>query len=760
MRLPAIILVILLFSLPIYSQTYRMYGNILDKETGEVLVGAHLYRENKSGQKIGAITNAYGFYSMSVEAGKNTIHCSMMGYTTYMDTLWVERDTIVNIKLEKSSNALQDVVVYADAGNKSSYTSLTPTRINQIPTIGGDPDLLKGILFQPGVTSGNDGSNNLSVRGGNQWQNLYLLDEAIVYNPNHALSFFSVFNTDAIREANFYKSYIPATFGGRLSSIVDVKMKEGNNQSFHFKGSLGLLSAKALAEGPLIKDKVSFMVAGRYGYPGLMAKGIGSLPFINNTSNLKNTDIRFFDLNAKINILINPANRLFASFYTSNDHFFSPMLIMDYIMNWGNTTSTIRWNSILNERLNSNTSFYFSNYTYDYTQFTDGRNYVWRSDMQSYTLQNKLDYYLSDRLKMNMGVLAEYFVTRPGEIDKLDDASNIRPYRMTQRRSLELSAYLEMKYNLHEKWLINGGLRLNANYGIANSVLPAKWFLRPEPRVELRYKADKQSSYFFTAHYMTQQMHLLSNSSVGIPSDLWLPSNAKLKPASALQFSLGYEKSFENNMYRLLAEVYYKKMRNVADYIDNADIFMNNEPENIVKAGSAYSAGLELSASKERGALTGSVSYTLSKTRNKISGINNSEAYAPVYDRPHNLKAVVNYEINSQWSVSSSFALRSGMNATMPVGYYMHQGAVFYEYTTRNGFRAPAYHQLDLQASYKPVTKKRWQTEWVFGLLNLYNRKNVFSLYTGRDHINLSKHNAYKMYLYGILPSVTYNIKF
>lgn len=758
-----ILVILSCFPLLLSAQTYRIYGRVTDKETGEVLVGAHIYRieEESFAKKVmnGTVSNEYGFYSMALEQGKNLITCSMVGYVSLTDTFSMDKNRILNVELLKLDNRLENVVITSSFQKKESSAVLTPQQVAYIPTIGGEPDLLKGILFQPGVTEGNDGVNNLSVRGGNHWQNLYLLDEATIYNPNHALSFFSVFNTDATRQADFYKSYIPPRFGGRLSSIVDVKMKEGSIKDYHFKGTVGLLASKVLVEGPVVKDKASFMVAARYGYPGLLAKGVGKIP-IGNLYKLENTDVRFYDLNAKVNLFVNPNNRLFASFYTSGDHFYSDLLITDYVMNWSNTTTTLRWNSIWSEKLNANTLFYFSNYDYDYTQFTDGRNYIWRSDMQSYSLQHKVDYYLSDKMKLNMGLIGEYFLIRPGEIDRWDNTSNIEPYRLEQRKNFTVNAFAEWSYNWRSDWAINAGLRMVGNYAFASSMLDKKWFFIPEPRLELRYKTAKNASLWLSSHYLAQQMHLLSNSSVGLPSDIWLPANARLKPATVWQISFGYERRVSDNMYLFSVEGYYKDSRNVLDYKDNVDIFMQNEPENLVNIGKAYSVGVELSVSKETGRLTGWANYTLSRTRNRIAGINNNQPYAPVYDRPHNLKAVVNYRLTNRWTVSSTFALRSGMNVTLPVGYYTYQGAVFYEYADRNGVRAPLYHQLDVQAVYRPFSKGKWQSEWSFGLMNVYNRKNVFSLFAGRDEFAMTKFNTYKMYLYGILPSVTYTIKF
>lgn len=747
-----------LFSVLCYSQTCRVYGYVSDSETGEVLIGAHVY---DSTEIKGVYSNMHGFYSASMNKGKQVLYASMLGYKTKKGTFYLTSDTTIHLTLDKKNYELDDVVVYARKSEPTGAQLLSPGQIKQIPAIGGEPDLFKGILFLPGVVSGNDGVNNLSVRGGTHWQNLVLLDEAVVYNPNHALSFVSVFNNDAIKQVAFYKSYIPLQYGGRLSSVMDIRMDEGNNKKIGIKGGIGLLSSRLTLEGPVLEDRVSFMISGRYGYPAAIANGVGRLSFLGgDMGQLKNADINFYDVNAKIKAKIGKRDQLFVSFYTSKDHFMTSAVIDDYAMNWGNTTATVRWNTILSEKVNANTLAYFSNYFYEYNQFADGQNYLWKSDMQSYTLRHNLDIFLQNNLRYKLGGGIEYFTTKPGEIDKMEESSNIIPYTLERRKSLEAFVYSELQYDFGNKWIFNGGVRLAGHYSTTNKIYQGKMYWLPEPRLEAVYKLTDISSLSFSGTYLWQSIHLLSNSSIGIPSDIWMPSNNRLKPSSALQISLSYKHNLYDGMYVFSAEAYYKNMWNVLDYRDNADIFMNNEIETQLEKGRADSYGLELSFSKTQGRTTGWVNYTLSKTTNYMQGINNGESYSPVYDRPHNLKVVLAHQLNKKWFVSSTFALHSGMNITMPVGTYIYQGVTYFAYTERNGYRAPLFHQLDFSLNYSPETKKRWKSEWSFGLQNVYNRKNVFTMYAGRDKRSLHKHGAYKMYLYGILPSVTYNFKF
>ncbi|MDR2956336.1 MAG: TonB-dependent receptor [Prevotella sp.] len=742
-----------------FSQNGKIvHGKVKDAVTGEDIIGATVISK---GNTAGIFSNNYGFYSITFSVGEIRLSCSMMGYEEYNTSLTLRKDTTVNIFLKPHDKQLDDVIIYAAKGKSIGQYNLSAQQIKQVPAIGGEPDVMKVLQMLPGVMSGNDGANNLSVRGGSHWQNLVLLDEAIVYNPNHALSFLSVFNSDAINHVDLYKSYIPLSYGGRLSSVMDIRMNEGNNKQFGMRGGLGLIASKLTVESPIVKDRVSFIISGRYGNPGkiidLMDK---SQLFGNKITDLSGTQVDFYDVNAKVNAQVNSKNKIYLSFYKSKDNFKATALIDDYSMNWGNTTGTFRWNSIVTDKINMTNTLCYSDYFYKYKHFADGRNYKWDSNMQLYSLKNNWDYYLSNHLNVVAGLNVDYFRTEPGRIDRINGQSNIEPYSMEERKSADIALHVELRYKINDLWNINGGLRYSANHSFKNDYLNKKTYLNPEPRFELAYSPDRATSFSAAFNVTNQNMHLLSNSSVGIPSDIWVPVNEKLRPSTSYQTSLGYKRSLFDKGYSFSVEGYYRNTKNIIDYKDNADIFLNNQIEGQLEKGWADSYGLEMYFSKNVGDLTGWVSYTLSKSRNHIKAVNNGKGYAPVYDRPHDLKTSLSYRLHPNWSVSGAFTLRSGMNVTLPVGSYVYQGVVFYEYSQRNGYRAPLYHQLDLSLSYRPKTKKRWKSEWVLGIMNVYNRKNIFSMYAGRDKDDINKTNASKMYLYGILPSVSYNFKF
>jgi Outer membrane receptor proteins, mostly Fe transport len=744
----------------ICGQNKVVYGNVKDATSGESIIGAQVYSADYS---MGTFTNPYGFYSLSNTNDSLHLVCSMIGYNKFEVSFKMNSDTTINISLYPQDRTLNEAVVYATRGQSVGQYNLTSEQIKQIPTIGGEPDVMKAIQMLPGVMSGNDGANNLSVRGGSHWQNLVILDEAVVYNPNHALSLFSVFNSDAINHASVYKSYIPLSYGGRLSSVMDIRMKEGNNKKLGVKGGVGFIASRLTVESPIVKDKVSFIISGRYGSPGKiidLMNNNGVYSFGPKIDELSGTKVDFYDINAKINAQVNDRNKLYISFYNSKDLFKSAALIDDYSMNWGNTTGTFRWNSIVSDKINMTNTLCYSDYFYKYEHFADGRNYKWDSEMRLFSFKNNWDYFLSNRFTLQAGINVDYFTTNPGRIDKVNENSTIEPYKMETRKSSDIAVYAELKYKINDYWNVNGGLRYNTNHSYRNDFLSKKTYYNPEPRFELTYSPDRINIFSMSANMTSQNMHLLSNSSVGIPSDIWVPANAKLKPSTSYQTSLGYKRNMFDKGYTFSAEGYYRNTRNIVDYKDNADIFLNNEIEGQLETGWADSYGLELYLSKDIGKLTGWVSYTISQSKNHIDAVNNGKGYAPVYDRPHDLKTALSYQIHPRWNVSSVFALRSGMNVTLPISSYVYQGAVFYEYSERNGYRAPMYHQLDLSISYKPKSTKRWQSEWVFGVMNLYNRKNIFSMYAGRDNENINKTNATKMYLYGALPSVSYNFKF
>ena len=689
------------------AQTITVRGRVTDRKTGEVLSDANI---GDLMSRTGVAANTYGLYSIRIKGGRCVLRCSMLGYVTQMDTLTLTANSVHNFALMPDNYQLSDVEVM---GNQKAGGQLTLNQkdIQALPTLGSEPDVLKSLQYLPGVISGNEGSNNISVRGSNQWGNLILLDEAMVYNPNHALSFFSVFNNDAIQQVSLYKSYFPLKYGGRTSSVIDVKMREGNNQEKHRSATIGVIASKIQLEGPIKKGKTSYLVAGRFAYPG-----------------------------AVLNVL--------KQFH---------QLVRGYGMNWGNTTATFRWNRVWTDQLSGNFSAIFSNYYYRYKSITDGMKFLWKSNIQSYQLKYDADYAVNNALHIRSGLSAHVFTTMPGSISSWGDFSNVVPYRMDRRSLLDMAAYGEATYKISSAWQLNGGIRLPVFYTPKVGELKQKCYIIPEPRAELFYFPGTGNRLHAAFTQSSQNLHMLSNSSVGIPSDMWIPANGQLKPAVMKQVALGYERSLAKGMYTLSLETYYRKTNHIVDFVDNANIFLNNQIETQLTTGYSKAYGAEFYISKNSGRLTGWISYTFSRARNYIATLGDKE-YPPVYDRPHSLKIFLNYEAGRKrrCAFAATFSYNSGMNLTLPIAHYRVNGTAFYIYSTRNGYRAPAFHELNLSMTCK--TGKRGRL--ILSVMNVYNRKNVFTIYTSRDDYDFSDIGMHKMYLYGALPSISYQFTF
>lgn len=725
------------------AQKVIVRGRVTDAKTGEMLPDANVL-ERKT--VTGMATNAYGLYSISLPEGKCVLQCSMLGYVTWKDTLTLTGNTVVNIALQPDEYLLKGIEVVGNRRHSGQF-ALEAEEMKALPVVGGEPDLMKSLQFLPGVQSGNEGANNISVRGSSQWGNLVLLDEAVVYNPTHALSFFSVFNNDAIQKVNLYKSYFPLKYGGRSSSVIDVRMREGNSKEHERSASIGLIASKLLLEGPLQKGKGSYLVSGRFGYPGPVASVLGS--------NLASKpDMLFYDVNGKVNWAPDERNRFFVSLYSGGDHTAFHKLVKGYGMDWGNATATLRWNHVLNSRTTVNTSLIFSNYYYRYKSLSDGLHYLWKSNMQSYQLKSDWEMHVSNAFNLKSGIFVHRFTTMPGAVEKYDEESNIVPSRLSRRNLWDAAFYAEGEYRFLSHFRLNAGLRLTVLHAPAASAYGAKTYVMPEPRGELSYAPNPSHRFAVSYTQASQSIHMLSTSSVGLPSDMWMPANELLHPSVMRQVAVGYEWSFADRGYTLSVEGYLRRTKHVADYKENADIFQNEQIETEVEIGSARGCGVEFYLSKNRGALTGWLSYTLSRARNDIGGIE----YRPVYDRPHNLRLFLDWQIGERWSLSSTFSYASGMCLTLPVGKYHFHDAVFYIYSARGGYRAPAFHELSLAGTY---WLKPGRSSLTLSVNNVYNRKNAFSVYAGRDgYASMDYPRIYKMYLYGIVPSLTYSFKF
>jgi hypothetical protein len=777
---------LLISTIMVSAQKHTIFGYVKDKTTGESLIGANVTIENRS---LGTTSNNYGFYSITLSGGKQRIRCSYLGYQEFNVEVELRGETNLNIELEARDSKLKEVVITAAKNNKIlnnevGSQSLSILAIKQMPATMGESDLVKSLQLLPGIQATNEGTTNLSVRGGSFDQNLFLLDDAPVYNPSHALGFFSVFNSDAIKSVKIYKAAFPAQYGGRLSSIVDIHMKEGNSKQLSASGGIGLIASRLTLEGPIRKDKSSFIISGRYSYAGLTANGAGLLGQSLRIGSLMdftaNNEIHFYDLNAKMNFELNTKNHLYLSAYTGADHFYYYAIDDNSIMDWGNITGTARWNHVFNSKIFANTMLIYSKYDYSYILKDDARHFKWSSNLQELDIKTDFDYFLDPNNHIKFGISAENHHFSPGKVEPRDESSIKKPFTLDRQRAIIGIAYLNNKQKISDKIGIDYGLRYSTFFLLGESTVYSyspemeiidsvnysngelvKFYHSLEPRLSFRYQLNANSSLKISYSKTVQFQHLIGNSSVGLPSDVWIPASTYIKPQSANQIAIGYYRSFAANQYEFSTEAYCRNMRHVIDYRDNADLFLKPHVETQVLSGNGQSYGLEFYLEKKVGRTSGWLSYTLSKTTRQIDGINNNQSYPATYDKRHYLSLLLNYKLSSTWSASSIFKFTSGGWATIPEGTFNYYGAAFNYYTDRNGYKLPAYHRLDFSFNYQSRKNeyRKCKTEWSFGIYNIYDRHNIFALFV-RQEGNLYSSRGYKMYLYGITPFVTYNFRF
>lgn len=775
-----IAIILSFFSISVQGQAYSIFGTIKDSISGEIIQGASVSIQNKAN---GVTSNSYGFFSLKAPKGYAVVTVSHVSYENKIIRVQIAADTMVNVLLAPSRGTSLDTVV---VGNRKGLVpdhlvnkyDLRVETIKKIPSLGGESDLLKSVQLLPGVNVVNEGSTNLYVRGGSFDQNLILLDESPVFNPSHALGFFSTFNTDAIRSVQFYKGGFPAEYGGRLSSVLDVHMKEGNTKKQSLEGGVGLLASRILWQGPLKKDTSSFIVSGRYSYVGKIIDGIS---WLSSEQFISKNDIHFFDLNAKINLRLGKKDRLYLSTYTGRDNFYSYPLDETNRLNWGNTTATARWNHHFNSTLFSNISALWSNYKYSYYSLVDAKNFIWKSDIKVGSLKADFDWYASNSHTVKSGLAVTYNYFQPGRIVQRDSTSVIREFALEKKQSLETSVYLSDKIRVSDKIGIQLGVRATSflnigpgkvyNYSadmsqvtdstIYSSGQVINRYVNFEPRTTVTAQITNTSSIRFSYSRTNQYLHLISNSTVGLPTDVWIPADRYLRPQRADQFAIGFIRTLAKKDISISLEVYHKQLKNILDYRDNANLFLNPQLEKQTLSGLGRSTGVEFLLEKRTGPLTGWVSYTWSSTKLKIEGINENRWYPARYDINHNITATGSYQLNECWTFSATFRLTSGAKITVPGGDFTYFGGTFNYYVSRNGYQLPIYHRLDISGIYKRknYTQQRIKREWVFSVFNVYNRYNLFALYIKPDPVMLDQARAYKFYLYGVVPSITVNFK-
>jgi len=681
---------------------------------------------------------------------------------------------------------LQPVVVAA-AATKSNvqrtntgYHRLNMLEVKKMAMVAGEPDVLKSLQFLPGIQTSAEGTTNLSVRGGSYDQNLILLDDAPVYNAGHTLGFFSAFNADALKDVSIYKGVFPAWYGSRLSSVVDIRMKEGNSKEHTLTGGIGLLASRLTYEGPIKKDRSSFIVSGRY-------SDIGPLLNFSRVSNLiklhtKNSRVSFYDLNVKLSTMLGVKDRLYLSAYTGYDNFFLDAINKSDEMNWGNTTVSARWNHAFNANLCANTSVLYSNYNNSYDQPEDARNFKWRANVKELTLKTDLDWAIDSNNQLRFGTGVTLQDILPGRVIPNSESSASKAVSLNNRSSAQVFAYINNEQKISKTVSLSYGVRATGFAALGDAMVYRynadtsavidstyypkgkiiKSYVGIEPRATARVLLSPTASLKFSYGRNYQFQHLLTNSSVGLPTDLWLPSDTYFKPQYADQFAAGFYKTIGNDSYEGSVEGFYRKSYNIIDFKDNAEIFLNDKVETQILTGQGKAYGIESMIKKNIGASTGWISYTWSKSLRRINGVNNNEWYPASYDHRHNISVVYAYTVSKRLSVSASWIYRSGGYTTIPVGSYIFYGTRFVYYGKRNGYQLPANHRLDVSVTWKNKLNpnKKWQGEWVFSIYNAYNRQNVFAIYISQYPYQPYNVKATQVYLTGILPSLTYNFKF
>ncbi|MBP6038974.1 MAG: TonB-dependent receptor [Flavobacterium sp.] len=783
-----IVFLVLQSILSIAQERVTLSGSVVDSNNNETVIGVLV---EISELKISTFTNEYGFFSLTVPKGSYNLQVSTIGYETKIIEISLQENSKLAIEIKANAKELDAVIINKNPYRTSiskpemSVNKIAISTIKKMPAILGEIDILRSITTLPGVTNAGEGQSGFNVRGGAADQNLILLDEATVYNSSHLFGFFSVFNADAIKDLKLYKGGIPSRFGGRVASVLDIYQKEGNSKAFNLSGGIGLISSRIMAEGPLVKEKGSFLVAGRSSYAHLFLK----------LTNNKNSAY-FYDLNTKLSYKLNENNNLYLSGYFGRDVF---SLNNSFVNTYGNTVFNLRWNHLFSDQLFSNFSMIYSDYYYGLTLDFVGFN--WDSGIKNYNLKYDFKHYLNDKTKLFYGANAIYYDFNPGKIEPTNSTSGINPKQLDKKYAFEPALYLDVEQQLSDKFSINYGLRYSLFYRLGNQEINtyannqavlfnaeqqiyekatptgtvaygknetiAK-FNNLEPRLAVAYLINDQQSVKISYNRMTQYLHLISNTQSPTPLDVWAPSDNFLKPQILDQIAVGYFSELKDGKYSLEIESFYKKIKNRLDYIDGADLIANNAIEQVILNGNARAYGLEVLFRKNEGKLNGWVSYTLSRSEQQTpgrtsleSGINNGAWYKTGWDKLHNLSVTGMYQFNEKWSFSSIFTLQSGQPVTYPNGQYQYQGITIPTYGLRNENRLPTYHRLDISATLIPSKNKNrnWQGEWVFGIYNLYSRKNAASI-SFRQNQDSGNNEAVRLSIFGIVPSVTYNFKF
>jgi hypothetical protein len=773
-------ILLLCFQLSTSQNKYSISGTIKDGKTGEAIIGGLVIIKDE--KNTGTSTNAYGFYSISLKEGRHSISFTNFGNQTKDTIIELNQNLKLNIELSEKSIELKEVEVSTEKSNSNITSSqMSSEKLNvkdvaKIPVFFGEKDILKTLQLLPGIKAVSDGNAGFYVRGGGADQNLILLDEATVYNPSHLLGFFSVFNSDAIKDVTIFKGGIPAEYGGRISSVLDVKMNDGNNKKLSVTGGVGLISSRLTIEAPIKKDKGSFIISGRRTYADLFLKLSGNPA-------LKNTQLYFYDFNLKANYQLSLKDRIFLSGYFGRDNFnLNNNTNRSFGINWGNSTGTLRWNHLFNEKLFLNSSFIFTNYNYQIVLGVGDAQFKVKSGVQDIGLKEDFQYFLNSRHKLKFGFNSIYHTFIPGEVTT-GTGSATGPLRLARtldrKYGLENAIYLTDEFKLTSHFTINYGLRYSLftaigpgtiySYDTGGNAVDSGYyktnqFIKTysgfEPRISAAYILNESSSLKASYNRIYQYLHLLSNTTSSTPIDLWVPCSNNVKPQIGDQYALGYFKNFKENVYQASVEVYYKTMQNQIDYVDGADLRLNKNVESQLLYGKGWAYGAEFFLKKKYGKLNGWIGYTIARSIRQFDGINNGKPYSAKQDIIHDISIVGIYDISPKWAFSATWVYHTGNAVTFPSGKYEINGTVTNLYTERNGYRMPAYHRMDVGFTWQKKKTAKFESSWNFSVYNVYGRANAYSISFQPDPNDPTKTQAVQLSLFRFVPSITYNFKF
>ena len=793
---------ILFFPLFVVSQNHTLSGYVKDAKTGEALIGVSIFVEKES---KGVSTNVYGYYSISLNTGQYDVKYSYVGYSSVVKNVQFSEPIRLNIELSESQDVLDEVVVEAKEsdentkGTQMGKIDLSMDKIKTIPAFMGEVDVLKTIQFLPGVSSGGEGNTGFYVRGGGPDQNLILLDEATVYNASHLFGFFSVFNADAIKNVSLIKGGMPSNYGGRLSSVLDITMKDGNYKSFQADGGIGVIASRLTLQGPIKEDTASYIISGRRTYIDVLAE-----PFIPETSPSKGSGYYFFDLTAKLNWRLSDKDRLYLSSYFGRDIFSFKNQDLDFNFNvpWGNATASLRWNHLFNDRLFVNTTAVFTDYNFAFEGGSNGFNFRLGSGIRDINLKQDYTYYHNSLHNFKFGWNYTFHRFVPSSLSASSGDVEFNTIDEVKIFGNEYAVYFQDEWDINEDLKINVGFRLSAYQHIGpftryyknpysgatdstttySNFESIKTYYGPEPRFSARYLLPDKSSFKFGFAHNYQYIHLASVSSVSLPTDLWFPSTEKVKPQVGTQYSIGYFRNFLKNNYEVSVEAYYKDLNNLIEYKENSfpEDNLNNNVDNQLTFGNGYSYGAEFFIKKRTGDFNGWIGYTYSKTMRKFDAIDNGEWFPAKYDRRNDLSLVGQYQINDRVNIGAVFVYATGNAISLPERrwFSLEENRIITVWSKRNQYRLNPYHRLDISLTIdaKPFkeklnaetnkmvkVKKKVTSSWNFSVYNAYNRANpyfIFFDFSGDPLLGTAEFGASQVSLFPILPSVTWNFKF